>query len=519
LIAGSRWQESQDALAEMRKRYRRDDIIGEMFDEMLIAFAIAFVRAEQWEQAQTMVTWISHSQSQHRARMRLVSELATIGQHEKAQKAWDDAQHITSTFQVRSGMSRAMRVFISAFIHAGWIEQAQTIIEKSSDEEIREDLTCELAIALARIGQIAEAKAQSETILSSRKQMATQRAIVQALLDASKIKQAQEVALTIEREEDRWQALKQVVEAYASGQQLEEATRTAYLILDLNTQAEALGSVAIVLARQDQLQQARSIIKSLTAPYPKDQIWCEIATLIESKGVARVAENLRRQISNEHIQKKAICHKFIAVQQRQWAEKEAQEIQDQIVRDEALHNVGLAYIQACEWKHAKRVSILIHGREQQSKILRVLASKSAYDGKWECALAAYESLPRHQRLAVAQDWGKLLERTGERAQAEKILDYLKDSQERASFQAGIVYVMGERARYQDMMRFIQQAWLQAETQDTCLYLFALAKQLMERYPDMGRTLYGAFDWVDSFLQDKGHTLLTASSASDEESKA
>lgn len=114
---------------------------------------------------------------------------------------------------------------------------------------------------------------------------------------------------------------------------------------------------------------------------------------------------------------------------------------------------------------------------------------------------------------MAQAWGKLLEQTGERAQAEKILDSLKDSQERASFQAGIAHVMGESARYRDLLRFIQQAWLQAETQDTCLYLFAMAQKLIERYPDMGRALYNAFAWVNTFLQDKGRALFIDSSAS------
>ena len=110
----------------------------------------------------------------------------------------------------------------------------------------------------------------------------------------------------------------------------------------------------------------------------------------------------------------------------------------------------------------------IQDRQKQGKILSMLAVKSAEAGQWEDALAAYESLHRHHRLTVAQAWGKLLEQTGERVQAGKILDFLQDGQERTSFQAGIAHVMGENGHYPNLIHFIQQAWMQAETQEDCL---------------------------------------------------
>lgn len=51
-----------------------------------------------------------------------------------------------------------------------------------------------------------------------------------------------------------------------------------------------------------------------------------------------------------------------------------------------------------------------------------------------------------------------------------------------------------------VLHIVQQTWLQVETRDSALNFFPLACGFVSLNPEVGRGLYEAFRWVDSFLR-------------------
>ncbi len=500
LIEQREWDRSKAVITRLEHASRRDETTEGALDGMLSDFVLAFAQAGNWRQAQELAATIPDKEERFRAQARIVNALATSGQNALAQRVWHEAR-AAYALHTRVSQGEVMSMLATALVQGGQIEQAKKIAADLADQDMRESITSDLATVLAGAEYLVEAARLASAITDPHKQAAAHQGIVAALLKTGAFEQAHTTALAITSEEERWQALQQVVIAAARAQQWQQAEGTARLITNASTQAAALSALAVAFALDGQFEQAKRIVAALAASYAKEQAWCDVAMALERRHALRPAQVIRRRIRNEHIQKKADCNMLLLAQQRKLAEQTADKIQESTVRDEALYNVALAYMEAQEWEQVQVVANSLFDLSTQETILCTLTVELARAGRWEHALASYNKLQQNRnRAAVARIWGEMLAQNGNDEQYRKILNHLPESHVRASVQAGMAHSMAQNGRSQELIPFIQHAWLQAETKDECLPLLALAQHLVEQYPHVGTNFYDAFAWVDTFLQ-------------------
>jgi hypothetical protein len=85
-------------------------------------------------------------------------------------------------------------------------------------------------------------------------------------------------------------------------------------------------------------------------------------------------------------------------------------------------------------------------------------------------------------------------------QAQVVISAMEQSEEKARALGGLATALVAVNEYELVLHVVQQAWLQAGTRASAFELFPLACGLISLNPEVGRGLYEAFRWVDSFLR-------------------
>lgn len=163
--------------------------------------------------------------------------------------------------------------------------------------------------------------------------------------------------------------------------------------------------------------------------------------------------------------------------------------------------MAIAYIQARSWEQAEEIILLIQDQENREKALSVLAISLAKNEQWECACYTLDAIHNgHQRIIVIREWGAQLGQGESNDQQEKIVHYLNNAEEKARLLTYMAEELGKRGQYLELAYMIQRAWLQANTKDDCLYLFAMARRLFLKELGMIQAFYDVFGWIDAHLK-------------------
>src|SRR5207248_2790070 len=96
-----------------------------------------------------------------------------------------------------------------------------------------------------------------------------------------------------------------------------------------------------------------------------------------------------------------------------------------------------------------------------------------------------------RELAKAQQW----------EQAEIVAHSTEDSQSRVEILQEISKTLDRVGKHEQTLRFVQHAWLHADTKAYAISLLPLATGLILLKPEIGSDIYEAFTWVDTFLKE------------------
>ncbi len=137
----------------------------------------------------------------------------------------------------------------------------------------------------------------------------------------------------------------------------------------------------------------------------------------------------------------------------------------------------------------------------KAEALATLATALAQVQQWEQAREVASSIERSDYKAVAlRELATALAQAQQREQAREVATSIEESYQKAGALRELVTALVTVNENELVLHIVQQAWLQAETRDSALKLFPLACGLISLDPEVGRGLYEAFRWVDSFLR-------------------
>lgn len=508
-IKGGSWEQSKGMTDLIARQYRYSDVDMPVLDTILIDLTGQLAQAQQWEQAKETMQTIPRKEAQCKALIRIVIELARAGIGDMAESTWEEAKTLflaqTSDIQVSIA-----DVLIAALVEAGQVEKARDIITTPPplDEQAKEFLREKLALGLAKVGRITEAREIENEITNRQARWNVVQGIAVAQMEAGLIGEARETASTIADIEMRSNVLRNLVAISCQKRQWDLAQEITSQISSDPVQGEAQRHIVVELAQAGKVSEAERFAKAIGNEYRKANALCDLVTILAQRGDVQAANRLVRDIRNNRIKSKALCAISLAgMFGAAEAESVALGIEVGEEREDALCSVAGAYARDNAWGDAERVAKAITDERKRDEAWGAIAREYASAGQWEQALSLFDSIQNsHQRKAVLQTWGALLAHPtnidlSERiAQSEQIARHLDQSAEKASLLVSMADALVREDHDLDLIHLIQRSWLQVGTKDDCQQLFAMVHSLLLRNPEMCADFYGAFEWTGTFVE-------------------
>lgn len=144
---------------------------------------------------------------------------------------------------------------------------------------------------------------------------------------------------------------------------------------------------------------------------------------------------------------------------------------------------------------------MIDDDKKRNEVRTTLAIAFAKDQQWDHALATLAIIPQNstQRAEIIESWGTRLAQSYNQEESEGIVRQISDSKEKASLLVSLANGLGEVGNYAEQIRLLQQAWLQANTNDDCMHLFPIVQGLLLHSPEICLEFARSFEWLNTFL--------------------
>jgi phage-related protein len=504
------WEQSKRMIDLIVQQYRYSDVDMSELDTFLINLTAQLAQAQRWDLAKETAYAIPRREARCKALIAIVIELARAGIRDTAESTWDEAKALflaqTSDIQVS-----VAGVLIAALVEAGQVEKAREIITTPPplDEQAKGSLREKLALALAKLGRIAEAREIENEITNGPARWNVVQNIAIAQLEAKLTEQAIETVSSIPNEERRSYALSELVAKSCQMQQWELAQKIASQIPSGPVQGEALNHIIVGLVKGEQLQRAQNLIRTIENEYRKANAWYSlVATYAQIGGPRDRSEKLASNIkNNDRIKRKAVCAIYIALKQSGLAASVARAIPESSEKAEALRDVAVAYARDHSWEDALKIVGEINDERIRDEAWGAIAREYAGAGQWMPALSIFGKMQnRDQRKEVLQACGAFLARStninwSERiAQSELTARHLDQSAEKASLLVSMADALAREDRDLELIHLIQRSWLQIGTKDDCQHLFAIVYGVLLHNPEICNDFYRAFEWAGTFVE-------------------
>jgi tetratricopeptide (TPR) repeat protein/lipopolysaccharide biosynthesis regulator YciM len=508
LVKEHLWEESRHIIDLIVKEYDLTDVTASELDDILMRLSIDLACESQWNQARSLAFTIPTKDARCTALMGIVSQLAQAGMSQRAEKAWEETSAIctTQTDTVQAGVAA---ILVEVFVKAGQVAQAKQIIHTLPDRQTQEYIMEKVAVALASAGQIEEAEEIARETTSPMRKDTIRRSIAIALAKARQPEEALATVLLISRMEKQSQARVDLVKTHCQMHQWDFAQQIAHQIQSDPLRAEARRHIIIALVQNGQRKLAENVVSALHDGYYKEDARCTLATTVAQMGAS--TETAMKYVhtikKNDRIRQKAECNIYIAAGSLglMIASSIALAIEAGTERNDALHNVAIAYAHENRWDEAEKMADEMSDLQRRDETWATIAQELAQVGQWVPALAAFEKIRKtqksdQQRISVLRVWGTLLTKPADLPMRQQIVRLLSKSEEKASLVVSIANTLAQAGSSLEQIRFTQQTWLQAGTKDDCGYLFAMVRDLLSLDPEMCTGFYESFGWVDTFLK-------------------
>jgi lipopolysaccharide biosynthesis regulator YciM len=268
-------------------------------------------------------------------------------------------------------------------------------------------------------------------------------------------------------------------------------------------QIQAISYITVELVRAGKTTDAEKLVSSISNPFYKANIMCDLATALAKVGLYKRAEKLAKSIKNPRIQEKALSNiSMVSLLGASLAEPVARAIVAGDEREEALYNVAIAYVNENLWDEAETIAGDINDEQKRDTVWGTLAREYAKGEQWPRAVGVFDKMQEKKpRIEVLRTWGELLIKKASKEVRERIVQHISDREEKASLFVSMADTLAEAGLSLEQVRFTQQAWLQASTKDDCEYFFAMVRKLLLQHPEMCDGFYKSFGWVDTFLTE------------------
>ncbi len=150
---------------------------------------------------------------------------------------------------------------------------------------------------------------------------------------------------------------------------------------------------------------------------------------------------------------------------------------------------------------AFHVASSIENSFYRARALSSLATALSHAGQWQQAQALAQSIEYSSARAQAlSSLATALSQAGQWKQTQEVAESIEHSSLRAKALSTLAEALLTTKKYEQLLRFVQNAWLRAETREYALQLLPLALGFVALKPELGTAFYGAFKWVDDFLK-------------------
>jgi tetratricopeptide (TPR) repeat protein len=253
LAQAQQWTEAERVISTIKSHSAQASALSAL--GTALAQAQQMEQASQvWTEAKRVISTIKDSSVQASALSALGTALAQAQQMEQASQVWTEAERVISTIKDSSAQASAL----SALAQAQQWTEVKRVISTIKDNFWQASALSALGTALAQAQQWTEAERFISTIKVSSSQASVLSALDTALAQAQ---EAKRVISTIKVSSSQASALSAMDTALAQAQQWSEAERVISTIKDSSAQADALRSLATLIAQTDKLEQLMHLIQ------------------------------------------------------------------------------------------------------------------------------------------------------------------------------------------------------------------------------------------------------------------
>jgi len=411
----------------------------------LTRLATVLVQAQQreraevvWTEAQATIRVIEENDQKAKALGNLVVMLARVQEQERAETMWTEAQAAIQLIEDNRSRFNVIRTLVNPLLEVQEWEWVRGVIQTIEQREQRAELLSLLAVALARVGRLTQAKTVIEAIGGKGRAVRNDvmSETLKRLVRVHDWEQARVAIQGIEGSLPKIKALNELAEALYKVQDWVQA----------QTVWEQAEGVAQTIGASTRRAEAMILLaKSLAMT----QLWerAEVAW-----GKAQAAIQTIEDVDQRTSALKSLIGTLIEAQELDRAEAVIQTIEENRSRSESLKSLGEALVRAQKWDRAEAVVLSIEENDQRTSALKTLTG----------AL------------------GESSQRTLEVYEGEKALLIV--------------------SKYEHLLHLLQSIWSQAHTRATALEVLQLAEAVIPYKPEIGISFWEAFTWTDTFLQ-------------------
>jgi len=343
------WEQARAIIETIDKDHEKAWTLSEL--------AVALAYAQQWEQARVVISTIEARAEKAWALGEVAHLLTLMQQREQAATTWKEAEAVIRTIESDKGRSWAMTELAAAYARAQQWDEARAIIGTLENRDERTWALSELTVAYARAQQWDEARAIIGTLEEGTEKVWALSHMGASCVAAQQWEQAEAawteaeiMAAGFDKDKpDREKALSELAQALVKAQQWERAKAVSRLHGDAGFRAWVLGMQGLALAGAQQLEQAKVLWTEAEALLQVD-INDEVGRLGgNGKAIAQMLQWNHARALSKWVE--------ILVQAQQWerARDIAHSIKINRYKVEALSKLGAALAEEGQWEQAKGV--------------------------------------------------------------------------------------------------------------------------------------------------------------------
>jgi hypothetical protein len=344
------WQETRSMIASTKWKWSWSG----PKDEALIDLSEALAQANQWQEAQDVITDISDSEHKAKALATLAAALELAHLRQEAKHVWQETRSMIASIERSRTKAEALKELGKALVRANLRQEAKHVWQEAFDCQLgapRNWRTVDhlrvLGVLLYQAGFLQEAtqvwKGASTNIPVNEDDSWVWKSLSETLAWANQWQEARTVIASIEDPKDKAEALTELALELAHANLREEAKQVWQEAQDVivsiadydSKKSDVLKELGLKLAQAGEWKEAQNVIASIQNHDKKDQALAELSRELTQAGEWKEAQNVIASIQNHDKKDQALAELNRGLAQ----DKQLQKVQNVApsIRDDYFH--------------------------------------------------------------------------------------------------------------------------------------------------------------------------------------